>query len=206
MLRRNNPVDIRYKANGFTLVEIAVTIALLTIVLPAATLMFTTVFTSFKTLSDQTNLTQKSNFALNKFQTEIQEQELVDILDIWTEPEDLNDISDKNHFIYTNVHGDTIGFKIAAEMVGTPGKQSVLMNKFQHCKDDCNNLENWYDLADDEDLVPSFSNEILYFVDGMDDRYEPVVDDYEDISYIALSLIFRYQDQDVPYDIVLNIK
>ena len=126
-MRRNNPVDM---VKGFTLIELAVTLALLTIVLPAATLMFTSVFSSFRTLSDQTNLTQKSNFVLNKFSKEM--NELEEIEEIWTQPpEDILHGMDKNHFIYINSFGERKGMKIAAEMTGIPGlpEREVLMNK-----------------------------------------------------------------------------
>ena len=199
MMRRNNPVDM---VKGFTLIELAVTLALLTIVLPAATLMFTSVFSSFRTLSDQTNLTQKSNFVLNKFSKEM--NELEEIVDVQTEPEDILDVMDKNHFIYTNSFGERKGMKIAAEMTELP-ERKVLMNKFQYCDEDCDNPDAWYDLADDEDLVPSYSNEIIYFVDGIDRLYIDGVDDKDSINYIGLSLIFKYQDQDVPYDIVIYL-
>ena len=199
MMRRNNPVDM---VKGFTLIELAVTLALLTIVLPAATLMFTSVFSSFRTLSDQTNLTQKSNFVLNKFSKEM--NELEEIVDVQTEPEDILDDMDKNAFIYTNSFGERKGMKIAAEMTEIPGE--VLMNKFQYCDEDCDNPDAWHDLADDEDLVPSYySNAILYFVDGIDDLYIDGEDDFDDINYIGLSLIFKYQDQDVPYDIIIYL-
>ena len=198
-MRRNNPVDM---VKGFTLIELAVTLALLTIVLPAATLMFTTVFSSFRTLSDQTNLTQKSNFVLNKFSKEM--NELEEIVDVQTYPEDILDGMDKNHFIYTNSFGERKGMKIAAEMTEIPGE--VLMNKFQYCDEDCDNPDAWYDLADDEDLVPNYySNKILYFIDGIDRLYIDGVDDKDSINYIGLSLIFKYQDQDVPYDIVIYL-
>ena len=187
---------------GFTLIELAVTLALLTIVLPAATLMFTTVFSSFRTLSDQTNLTQKSNFVLNKFSKEM--NELEEIVEIWTGPEDILHGMDKNHFIYTNSFGERKGMKIAAEMTEIPGE--VLMNKFQYCDEDCDNPDAWYDLADDEDLVPNYySNKILYFIDGIDRLYIDGVDDKDSINYIGLSLIFKYQDQDVPYDIIIYL-
>ena len=199
MMRRNNPVDM---VKGFTLIELAVTLALLTIVLPAATLMFTSVFSSFRTLSDQTNLTQKSNFVLNKFSKEM--NELEEIVDVQTEPEDILDGMDKNHFIYTNSFGERKGMKIAAEMTEIPGE--VLMNKFQYCNEDCDNPDAWYDLADDEDLVPNYySNKILYFLDGIDRLYIDGVHDKDSINYIGLSLIFKYQDQDVPYDIVIYL-
>ena len=190
---------------GFTLIELAVTLALLTIVLPAATLMFTSVFSSFRTLSDQTNLTQKSNFVLNKFSKEM--NELEEIVEIWTGPEDILHGMDKNHFIYTNSFGERKGMKIAAEMTGVPGlpEREVLMNKFQYCDEDCDNPDAWHDLADDEDLVPSFRNEIIYFVDGIDRLYIDGVDDKDSINYIGLSLIFKYQDQDVPYDIIIYL-
>ena len=197
-MRRNNPVDM---VKGFTLIELAVTLALLTIVLPAATLMFTTVFSSFRTLSDQTNLTQKSNFVLNKFSKEM--NELEEIVDVQTEPEDILDGMDKNAFIYTNSFGERKGMKIAAEMTEIPGE--VLMNKFQYCDEDCDNPDAWHDLADDEDLVPSFRNEIIYFVDGIDRLYIHGVDDKDSINYIGLSLIFKYQNQDVPYDIIIYL-
>ena len=187
---------------GFTLIELAVTLALLTIVLPAATLMFTSVFSSFRTLSDQTNLTQKSNFVLNKFSKEM--NELEEIVEIWTGPEDILHGMDKNHFIYTNSFGERKGMKIAAEMTELP-EPKVLMNKFQYCDEDCDNPDAWHDLADDEDLVPSFRNEIIYFVDGIDRLYIHGVDDKDSINYIGLSLIFKYQDQDVPYDIVIYL-
>ena len=199
MMRRNNPVDM---VKGFTLIELAVTLALLTIVLPAATLMFTSVFSSFRTLSDQTNLTQKSNFVLNKFSKEM--NELEEIEEVQTEPEDILDGMDKNHFIYTNSFGERKGMKIAAEMTELPERE-VLMNKFQYCDEDCDNPDAWYDLADDEDLVPSFRNEIIYFVDGIEDLYIDGVDDKDSINYIGLSLIFKYQNQDVPYDIVIYL-
>jgi len=187
---------------GFTLIELAVTLALLTIVLPAATLMFTSVFSSFRTLSDQTNLTQKSNFVLNKFSKEM--NELEEIVDVQTEPEDILDGMDKNAFIYTNSFGERKGMKIAAEMTEIPGE--VLMNKFQYCDEDCDNPDAWYDLADDEDLVPNYySNKILYFIDGIDRLYIDGVDDKDSINYIGLSLIFKYQDQDVPYDIIIYL-
>ena len=199
MMRRNNPVDM---VKGFTLIELAVTLALLTIVLPAATLMFTSVFSSFRTLSDQTNLTQKSNFVLNKFSKEM--NELEEIVDVQTEPEDILDGMDKNAFIYTNSFGERKGMKIAAEMTEIPGE--VLMNKFQYCDEDCDNPDAWYDLADDEDLVPNYySNKILYFIDGIDRLYIDGVDDKDSINYIGLSLIFKYQDQDVPYDIIIYL-
>jgi prepilin-type N-terminal cleavage/methylation domain-containing protein len=198
-MRRNNPVDM---VKGFTLIELAVTLALLTIVLPAATLMFTSVFSSFRTLSDQTNLTQKSNFVLNKFSKEM--NELEEIVDVQTEPEDILDGMDKNAFIYTNSFGERKGMKIAAEMTEIPGE--VLMNKFQYCDEDCDNPDAWYDLADDEDLVPNYySNKILYFIDGIDRLYIDGVDDKDSINYIGLSLIFKYQDQDVPYDIIIYL-
>ena len=203
MMRRNNPVDM---VKGFTLIELAVTLALLTIVLPAATLMFTTVFSSFRTLSDQTNLTQKSNFVLNKFSKEM--NELEEIVDIWTAPpEDILHGMDKNHFIYINSFGERKGMKIAAEMTGLPEEpdREVLMNKFQYCDEDCDNPDAWHDLADDEDLVPSIKNEIIYFVDDIGDLYDDGEDNYDDINYIVLSLIFKYQDQDVPYDIVIYL-
>ena len=187
---------------GFTLIELAVTLALLTIVLPAATLMFTSVFSSFRTLSDQTNLTQKSNFVLNKFSKEM--NELEEIEEVQTEPEDILDGMDKNHFIYTNSFGERKGMKIAAEMTELPERE-VLMNKFQYCDEDCDNPDAWYDLADDEDLVPSFRNEIIYFVDGIEDLYIDGVDDKDSINYIGLSLIFKYQNQDVPYDIIIYL-
>ena len=202
-MRRNNPVDM---VKGFTLIELAVTLALLTIVLPAATLMFTTVFSSFRTLSDQTNLTQKSNFVLNKFSKEM--NELEEIVDIWTAPpEDILHGMDKNHFIYINSFGERKGMKIAAEMTGTLGEpdREVLMNKFQYCDEDCDNPDAWHDLADDEDLVPSIKNEIIYFVDDIGDLYDDGEDNFDDINYIVLSLIFKYQDQDVPYDIVIYL-
>ena len=199
MMRRNNPVDM---VKGFTLIELAVTLALLTIVLPAATLMFTSVFSSFRTLSDQTNLTQKSNFVLNKFSKEM--NELEEIEEVQTEPEDILDGMDKNHFIYTNSFGERKGMKIAAEMTELPERE-VLMNKFQYCDEDCDNPDAWYDLADDEDLVPSFRNEIIYFVDGIEDLYIDGVDDKDSINYIGLSLIFKYQNQDVPYDIIIYL-
>lgn len=202
-MRRNNPVDM---VKGFTLIELAVTLALLTIVLPAATLMFTSVFSSFRTLSDQTNLTQKSNFVLNKFSKEM--NELEEIVDVQTAPEDILDGMDKNAFIYTNSFGERKGMKIAAEMTGLPEEpdREVLMNKFQYCDEDCDNPDAWHDLADDEDLVPSYySNAILYFVDGIDDLYIDGEDDFDDINYIGLSLIFKYQDQDVPYDIIIYL-
>ena len=199
MMRRNNPVDM---VKGFTLIELAVTLALLTIVLPAATLMFTSVFSSFRTLSDQTNLTQKSNFVLNKFSKEM--NELEEIVDVQTYPEDILDGMDKNHFIYTNSFGERKGMKIAAEMTELP-EPKVLMNKFQYCDEDCDNPDAWHDLADDEDLVPSFRNEIIYFVDGIDRLYIDGVDDKDSINYIGLSLIFKYQNQDVPYDIVIYL-
>jgi prepilin-type N-terminal cleavage/methylation domain-containing protein len=198
-MRRNNPVDM---VKGFTLIELAVTLALLTIVLPAATLMFTSVFSSFRTLSDQTNLTQKSNFVLNKFSKEM--NELEEIEEVQTEPEDILDGMDKNHFIYTNSFGERKGMKIAAEMTELPERE-VLMNKFQYCDEDCDNPDAWYDLADDEDLVPSFRNEIIYFVDGIEDLYIDGVDDKDSINYIGLSLIFKYQNQDVPYDIIIYL-
>ena len=200
MMRRNNPVDM---VKGFTLIELAVTLALLTIVLPAATLMFTSVFSSFRTLSDQTNLTQKSNFVLNKFSKEM--NELEEIEEIWTHPpEDILDGMDKNAFIYTNSFGERKGMKIAAEMTEIPGE--VLMNKFQYCDEDCDNPDAWHDLADDEDLVPNYySNKILYFIDGIDRLYIDGVDDKDSINYIGLSLIFKYQDQDVPYDIIIYL-
>ena len=198
-MRRNNPVDM---VKGFTLIELAVTLALLTIVLPAATLMFTSVFSSFRTLSDQTNLTQKSNFVLNKFSKEM--NELEEIVDVQTYPEDILDGMDKNHFIYTNSFGERKGMKIAAEMTELP-EPKVLMNKFQYCDEDCDNPDAWHDLADDEDLVPSFRNEIIYFVDGIDRLYIDGVDDKDSINYIGLSLIFKYQNQDVPYDIVIYL-
>ena len=203
MMRRNNPVDM---VKGFTLIELAVTLALLTIVLPAATLMFTSVFSSFRTLSDQTNLTQKSNFVLNKFSKEM--NELEEIEEIWTQPpEDILHGMDKNHFIYINSFGERKGMKIAAEMTGMPEEpdRDVLMNKFQYCDEDCDNPDAWHDLADDEDLVPSFRNEIIYFVDGIDRLYIDGVDDIDSINYIGLSLIFKYQDQDVPYDIIIYL-
>jgi len=203
VMRRNNPVDM---VKGFTLIELAVTLALLTIVLPAATLMFTTVFSSFRTLSDQTNLTQKSNFVLNKFSKEM--NELEEIVDIWTAPpEDILHGMDKNHFIYINSFGERKGMKIAAEMTGLPEEpdREVLMNKFQYCDEDCDNPDAWHDLADDEDLVPSIKNEIIYFVDDIGDLYDDGEDNYDDINYIVLSLIFKYQDQDVPYDIVIYL-
>ena len=187
---------------GFTLIELAVTLALLTIVLPAATLMFTSVFSSFRTLSDQTNLTQKSNFVLNKFSKEM--NELEEIVEIWTGPEDILHGMDKNHFIYTNSFGERKGMKIAAEMTELP-EPKVLMNKFQYCDEDCDNPDAWHDLADDEDLVPSIKNEIIYFVDGIDRLYIHGVDDKDSINYIGLSLIFKYQNQDVPYDIVIYL-
>lgn len=198
-MRRNNPVDM---VKGFTLIELAVTLALLTIVLPAATLMFTSVFSSFRTLSDQTNLTQKSNFVLNKFSKEM--NELEEIEEVQTEPEDILDGMDKNAFIYTNSFGERKGMKIAAEMTEIPGE--VLMNKFQYCDEDCDNPDAWHDLADGEDLVPNYySNKILYFVDGIDRLYIDGVDDIDSINYIGLSLIFKYQDQDVPYDIIIYL-
>ena len=197
-MRRNNPVDM---VKGFTLIELAVTLALLTIVLPAATLMFTSVFSSFRTLSDQTNLTQKSNFVLNKFSKEM--NELEEIVEVQTEPEDILDGMEKNHFIYTNSFGERKGMKIAAEMTEIPGE--VLMNKFQYCDEDCDNPDAWHDLADDEDLVPSIKNEIIYFVDDIGDLYDDGEDNYDDINYIVLSLIFKYQDQDVPYDIIIYL-
>ena len=202
-MRRNNPVDM---VKGFTLIELAVTLALLTIVLPAATLMFTSVFSSFRTLSDQTNLTQKSNFVLNKFSKEM--NELEEIKEIWTHPpEDILDGMDKNYFNYTNSFGERKGMKIAAEMTGTLGEpdREVLMNKFQYCDEDCDNPDAWHDLADGEDLVPSFRNEIIYFVDDIEDLYDDDEDNFDDINYIRLSLIFKYQDQDVPYDIVIYL-
>ena len=201
MMRRNNPVDM---VKGFTLIELAVTLALLTIVLPAATLMFTSVFSSFRTFSDQTNLTQKSNFVLNKFSKEM--NELEEIVEVQTAPEDILDGMDKNHFIYTNSLGERKGMKIAAEMTELP-EPKVLMNKFQYCEEDCDNPDaSWHDLADDEDLVPSYySNAILYFVDGIGDLYIDGEDNFDDINYIGLSLIFKYQNQDVPYDIVIYL-
>ena len=130
--------------------------------------------------------------------------ELEEIEDVQTEPEDILDGMDKNAFIYTNSFGERKGMKIAAEMTEIPGE--VLMNKFQYCDEDCDNPDAWHDLADDEDLVPSYySNSILYFVDGIDDLYIDGVDDFDYINYIGLSLIFKYQDQDVPYDIVIYL-
>ena len=79
------------------------------------------------------------------------------------------------------------------------------MNKFQYCEEDCDNPDAWHDLADDEDLVPSFRNEIIYFVDDIKDLYDDGEDNFDDINYIVLSLIFKYQDQDVPYDIIIYL-
>jgi len=147
-------------------------------------------------------LTQKSNFVLNKFSKEM--NELEEIEEVQTEPEDILDGMDKNHFIYTNSFGERKGMKIAAEMTELPERE-VLMNKFQYCDEDCDNPDAWYDLADDEDLVPSFRNEIIYFVDGIEDLYIDGVDDKDSINYIGLSLIFKYQNQDVPYDIIIYL-
>jgi hypothetical protein len=88
-------------------------------------------------------------------------------------------------------------------MTEIPGE--VLMNKFQYCDEDCDNPDAWYDLADDEDLVPSLRNKIIYFLDDIKDLYIDGVHDKDSINYIGLSLIFKYQDQDVPYDIIIYL-
>ena len=55
----------KYKDKGFSLIELAVAVALMTIVLPAATLMLTSIMDTYRTMSVQNNLTQKSDFVMN---------------------------------------------------------------------------------------------------------------------------------------------
>ena len=37
------------------------------------------------------------------------------------------------------------------------------------------------------------------------ERLGAMEDEFDDINYIGLSLIFKYQDQDVPYDIIIYL-
>ena len=189
----------KYKDKGFSLIELAVAVALMTIVLPAATLMLTSIMDTYRTMSVQNNLTQKSDFVLKTFSREV--KELTTFTDIWTAPENVMDDLD-NAFMFRNSSGKDVGFKIVERIEG----EEVLYQKIQYCQEECENRNNWYDLVNESDLVPSpleGENKITYFLDDLQ-PFERHGDYFADIRYIGLTLVFKTPAGELLYHTLIS--
>lgn len=173
-------------SRGFTLIELAITIFLLTVILPATALLFTTVLQSYRSMAIQKSITSDATFTLQRFAKET--NDLVEFIDL-----------NNNSFRFRNSRDELKGFAFEDSVK----MGSIVFEKFMYCPSECDPPDdNWYTLVENLSHNSGLGrNEIRYYVENLE-LYNSL--DPTEIKYIELKLIFNSPDGEAVFYTIIH--